>query len=310
MLGQQVENTAIVPGLSQAEAGLLPVLCFFLISGFVIAWTVDRSETSVDFVVSRFSRLYPAFWASIGVTVGLTVCWPLPGADLTVSQVLVNLTMAQEFMGVRSVDGVFWSLTVELTFYIWVLAVLVCGWWRYMHLAVFAWACAGLFDAVAETWGLHMPWRVEQLLLLQWSPFLASGVMLYRLWQRQHVTWSSITLVVCMLTVAAKLRPVPAVICYVAIAVIAGASRGGMRWLSAPALVWLGTISYTLYLSHQTVSFTIIRTLDASGARHTTSIIIAVISSLVLASALSFGVERPALRVIRRAYSKAKLGAL
>src|SRR5690348_11798154 len=41
---------------------------FFVISGFVIIMTLDRSERPADFLVARFSRLYPAYWTAIVLT--------------------------------------------------------------------------------------------------------------------------------------------------------------------------------------------------------------------------------------------------
>ncbi len=139
----------------------------FLISGFVIAWTVDRRQTPADFIVSRLSRLYPAFWASIAITVLLSAWAPLPGVHLTLPQVLANLTMLQEYLGEPPADGVFWSLTVELTFYAWVLDIFACGCWRLLHRLAFGWVCMALAAVVAEQWEMHAPWRVTQVLLLK-----------------------------------------------------------------------------------------------------------------------------------------------
>jgi len=38
---------------------------FFMISGFVIFMTLERTQRATDFVVSRFSRLYPAYWGAL-----------------------------------------------------------------------------------------------------------------------------------------------------------------------------------------------------------------------------------------------------
>src|SRR5690606_6778553 len=40
---------------------------FFLISGYVIFMTLEHTRDGMDFVVSRFSRLYPAYWFCIAV---------------------------------------------------------------------------------------------------------------------------------------------------------------------------------------------------------------------------------------------------
>jgi peptidoglycan/LPS O-acetylase OafA/YrhL len=302
LLGQPMPETPVFLGFSLADAGTVPVLWFFLISGFVITWTIDRTRTPMDFVVSRFSRLYPAYWASIAVTVGLAALAPLPGIGFTPRQVLVNLTMLQDFVGVVSVDGAFWSLAVELVFYVLALSVFRLGLWRFVHVLALAWAMLGLMAAVLGRWDIHAPWRVNQFLLLDYMPLLAAGMMLYRLWRRQHQAWSAATLGICVAAILAGNPPVTAALCFVAIGLIAWAAHGGMRWLAAAPLLWLGAISYSLYLSHEMVSFTVIHALDAAGLPHAASIIASIVVALLLASAISYGIERPALRRIRAAW--------
>jgi hypothetical protein len=50
-----------------------------MISDFVILMTLARTERAADFIVSRFSRLYPAYWASIALT--LVVLWAFPNGQ-------------------------------------------------------------------------------------------------------------------------------------------------------------------------------------------------------------------------------------
>src|ERR1043165_7322111 len=43
------------------QSGAHAVNLFFIISGFVIYMTLAKTKKPMDFVVSRFSRLYPAY---------------------------------------------------------------------------------------------------------------------------------------------------------------------------------------------------------------------------------------------------------
>ena len=52
--------------------GYVGVNLFFIISGFVIFMTVERTARPADFVVSRISRLYPAYWVAIILTFCIT----------------------------------------------------------------------------------------------------------------------------------------------------------------------------------------------------------------------------------------------
>jgi peptidoglycan/LPS O-acetylase OafA/YrhL len=50
------------------ELGVTGVDLFFVISGFVILLTLEKTKSWQDFVISRFSRLYPAYWVSVTTT--------------------------------------------------------------------------------------------------------------------------------------------------------------------------------------------------------------------------------------------------
>lgn len=106
-----------------SKYGYLGVELFFIISGFVILLSV-RNSNLIDFCISRFTRLYPAYWFCVILT-ALTMAL-FGGTIFTVSfgQVIYNLTMFNGFVGIEHVDGVYWSLLVELKFYILIGALL------------------------------------------------------------------------------------------------------------------------------------------------------------------------------------------
>ena len=297
--GLPPSDAPLFPGLLQFEAGVVPVLWFFLISGFVITWTVGRCRTPMDFVVSRVSRIYPAYWASIALTVAFVALWPLPGVSHSGGQVLVNLTMLQAYALVPDVAGVYWSLAVEILFYLFALALFAAGLWRVVHVAAFGWAALALATVLLESAGVPTSWRVGQLLLLHYAPYLVAGMSLYHVWRREHLAWSGATLCLCTVAIALQQGTVSAALCLAGMIVIAGSAEGGLRWLATPPLPWLGSVSYSLYLVHEYPCYVVIRALDRAGAPHLASISVAVVAALALAGAITYGVERPAMRRIR-----------
>lgn len=302
--GEAMDMTPLLPGFAEVEAGIVPVLWFFLISGFVIAWTIERSPAPMDFVVSRFSRLYPTYWAALALAGSLSLLWPLPYTHVTAAQVAVNATMLQEYVGIDSIDGAYWSLAVELLFYAYALGLFCLGWWRRLHLVAFAWAALCLLAAALGQLGVWVPWRATRYLLLQYGPFLAAGMMLYQLWRGRRPRWSVLTLALCAAAVLLSLRPAPAATCILAALVIYWGARGGLAFLAAPWLVWLGAISYALYVSHETVSFTLMWALDGAGAPHWLAVSAGGAFALGVASAITYGIERPAMRAIRAAWRR------
>lgn len=119
--------------------GVYGVHLFFLISGFVIADSA-RGRTAGQFVVSRAIRLFPAYWVAMIITTLVVNGWGSEAMRVTPLQFLANTTMVPAAFGQPAVDGVYWTLTVELTFYFLVLVVLVCGLGRFLDLVFPAWA--------------------------------------------------------------------------------------------------------------------------------------------------------------------------
>jgi peptidoglycan/LPS O-acetylase OafA/YrhL len=61
--------------------GQYGVQLFFLISGFVIFMTLGRTRQPINFVVGRFSRLYPTYWAGVIATFTIVAVMGLPGRE-------------------------------------------------------------------------------------------------------------------------------------------------------------------------------------------------------------------------------------
>lgn len=102
--------------------GWLGVPFFFILSGFVITLTIERCKSSLQFLKKRFVRLYPTFWICLVLT--LTTIWISqsqsidPIFDRPILDILFNFTMFHELLKLHHVDGSYWSLLPELLFYL------------------------------------------------------------------------------------------------------------------------------------------------------------------------------------------------
>lgn len=99
------------------DVGRIGVILFFLVSGYVIPFSIPRDRASPigQFLIKRFFRIYPAYWLS--VPLGAAVVYWLWGQPFSIRELLVNLTLLQDVFGVRAAQGVYWTLLVELGFY-------------------------------------------------------------------------------------------------------------------------------------------------------------------------------------------------
>ena len=120
-----VTSISPTPFTHIAKYGYLGVELFFLISGFVIFYSTNRSPK--DFVIKRFLRLYPMYWMSLIFIFFVTNLpwWENRGPSF--EKLLLNLTMIPTAFGGTWVDGAHWFLLRELQFYLFIVVVMVLG---------------------------------------------------------------------------------------------------------------------------------------------------------------------------------------
>lgn len=275
---------------------------FFMLSGFVILMSLDRVQTTLDFVVSRFARLYPVYWVAILMTFGIVSLCGLPTKAVGIQDAVVDLTMLQGLFGFRHVDEVYWTLQCELQFYVLMGLVFALGWRRQVmglmaglvslalintHVGFTEWTGAGL-------------WRLNHYLPFGELYLFLAGIVFYESrsgWTRTHAA----ALLLCVASIVHREPQHIALVCGCGGLVLA-ASRGRMPWLRHPRLTFLGAISYSLYLIHQNVGYVIIRAGYQFGWNGNVSIIVAAAVSLLLACGLTFAIERPCNRILRDRY--------
>ncbi|MFF2994394.1 acyltransferase family protein [Streptomyces sp. NPDC057950] len=301
-----------------ASYGSYGVQLFFIISGFVIcmsAW--DR--TPGQFVQARFLRLFPAYWFS--VVVAFLVWRGLPdGARKapSISDSLTDLTMFQVPLSARHLVGAYWTLWVELTFYLVFLVVLWKG-LNYIRVSVFCWLwllasilvqqddvpLLGIFAQPLNTalfvsgiamylmyrfgpdlklWGLlGASWLVMQSDLVQHADHLRHDKGMDR---DPYIALALVT-VFYLLVLGVALHRL---------------DRIGWKWLATA-----GALVYPLYLLHEELGWAIIRTLYGHVGAWATLGITAVLL-LVLSWLVHRCVEKPSQRWLRTTLEKESRG--
>jgi peptidoglycan/LPS O-acetylase OafA/YrhL len=91
--------------------GRVGVIIFFVISGFLIARSLEKKDWRVSFPIKRALRLYPAYLVSIALALA---CGIVP---LDWGQIAANLTMLPCAFGQQDVLGIYWTLQTEVIFY-------------------------------------------------------------------------------------------------------------------------------------------------------------------------------------------------
>lgn len=284
--------------------GHFGVQLFFGISGFVIFMTLDRTKSLIDFAVSRASRLYPAYWTAIILTTAIVTFAAMVEFARSPSEIAVNATMIQSFVGVQSVDGVYWTLSVEFAFYCAMAAL-----WKLRLLSriepiLLAWmGLKWVWKFTPSLLGVEPSWLIGALLIQEHIPFFAIGIVAYRLKSGAgDRRWIGAVVAAAFVTVGICDDLPHLIVALISAAALAMVALRRVPLLGVAALGWLGAVSYSLYLLHQVIGFAALQRLEAVGVPATPAIGATIATMLALAGAVTFLVERPALRAIRSWY--------
>jgi len=301
---------SVVENLSLGRFG---VVLFFLISGFVVPFSITGERPLRHFAISRLFRLYPAFWLALAVLAAMA--W-LSGDVPGTATVLANLTMAPPLFGQPWLSPIHWTLFVELVFYGLVALLFAVGALRQvgallaLSLVLIA---ATVLPVQLRTHGItSLP---VQYLGLHLS-FLLLGLLL-RLWlveERRGARLAAMVLVLAQLAgvlsvaqfslargdnfIMEGLRPVLAA--YVlAFAVFLAAIR--LERPRSVLLARIGLTSYSMYLFHGSVNALVYRVLPLTGELGDIATMLACTGLTLALSLLVYRmVERPMIRLGRR----------
>jgi peptidoglycan/LPS O-acetylase OafA/YrhL len=291
---------AITPFAFNLE-GLLAVDLFFIISGFVICMTMERSATVLDFLTSRFARLFPAYWAAVAVALAIGIYMPSPQLPVTFGQGIVNLSMAQAYLGVPSVNPSFWSLAVELGFYGLMTLIMLTNQRNNVDTLGLVWVLLGFVSThLLPLVDFALPWRLSTALVLEHASLFYAGILFYRI-RTDRLTLQragGIALCLALRTSFASLTTT-AIECII-FGIFALCVSDRLPILRARPLLFLGTISYSLYVVHQPLSFRIQLGLHALGATPWLNLGATFSVLVAISAALTYCIERPGGRIIRR----------
>ncbi|MCB9556011.1 MAG: acyltransferase family protein [Deltaproteobacteria bacterium] len=240
--------------------GDLGVDLFFIISGYLIYMTIERAKRRLDFPVSRFSRLYPAYWFCLALTLGAMSWAALPGRSPGgLAQVLANLTMFNGFFKIPYVDGVYWTLRVELAFYLMIYILSLLGQVGKIRRWLVLWLLGQAVYYLGMLDGLPGGPFAAQMLVLPFAALFAAGVCFYRIHHGDRGWPTLVLLGSCVVArcLHAPLADLPLVVGIFALFALLVVDR--LRWLAWPPLLFLGAISYPLYLLHQNLGYIVIR---------------------------------------------------
>ena len=268
------------------EFGWVGVQIFFVISGFVIAFSGEKAS-AFSFVRSRIVRLGPAVWICAPITLLATI---LVGFRQHEDMYRAFRHSMAFLPWAPWIDGSYWTLGIEISFY--AAVFLVIKFLRFERIKLLA-AVVGIFSstyaifratyAIEEirvfapklAWALEG--RVPQLLLMEHGMFFALGVFLWSELIKKHDMENIFWIILFCITGCAQIAvasdhsaAIPCVIWLASIALIVVSVRANASLHALPvgmvkAIQIAGMMTYPLYLLHQIVGATMMGWMAANG---------------------------------------------
>lgn len=243
--------------------GYLGVEFFFMISGFVIFFSA-KGRSASEFAAARALRLYPAFFAGVLMTSAVAYLWGGSVEHFTRGDFFANFTMLAPIFGKRHIDGSYWTLLLEVKFYMLVCALILFGLSHRIERFFVVWVLAMLAATLTRHADLPM--------LMGYYAYFAAGAFFAM--RRQDASWRvNVMLAICLaLSVHFSaitnfdvrehypLSPyiiAAIVICFYGFFWIL--TSGNNTEIKLPRARQIGAITYPLYLLHQTIGYVVLK---------------------------------------------------
>jgi len=326
LLDPQAHEPWLNDFVSRIDIGRIGVAVFFLISGFVIPFSIksDSAAPVAGFAIRRVFRIFPAYWLSVPLA-ALVLFW-IPGAPFGARDFLINMTLLQDVFGIPSAEGVYWTLLVEFAFYALCIALLLS---RSLFSASRIAILSGAF-ALAHVFAMFMLWLGHPVMSVGaafW--FINLSVMLWGTLYRvaatrepgeRFVSMAKIGLgvfyvFVLPLSVSLAIHKMPNYALPYALAFLVFIAGTTFARVETRLTDWLGRISYSVYLFHAIVCQVYLMWLlrqpvdSIWRTQHIVPYLAAnVVLTLIVASLVFRFVEQPAIRYGHRIAARIERG--
>lgn len=256
------------------KLGTTGVDLFFVISGFVIFMSLQKISNGIDFVINRISRLYPTYWASATLSFVFLISYSIykggGNLDNILIQYLGNLTMFQFYLRITNIDPSYWTLIIEMLFYISILFLFQKKWLKYLNVIGIV-LCSSIVFLTHFYYDIIVIKKIINWFpLLQFLPLFFAGTTFYKIYTKtNNLVYNYSIIFFCF-------------ICQILLFSHAGYSKISITWteyivmlfiyfflfilfvnnrlkfIANKTTLFLGKISYALYLIHQFISLSFI----------------------------------------------------
>ncbi|OCX52652.1 hypothetical protein BEL04_14495 [Mucilaginibacter sp. PPCGB 2223] len=248
--------------LSIFRVGITGVDLFFIISGFVIFLSISNVSKGREFVINRVSRLYPTYWTCVTITFTLMCIGDITHKhSIHIKTYLANMTMFQYYLGKPDLDGPYWTMIIEMIFYIFILILFKTKLLKRVieiGVGVNVLLIANFFMSLKGIPFLN----THYLPMLNFFPLFIAGIVFYKIYYDQKSFLNNyLILIICFLTQIALYNLTRSAghvshITYIIMLVIYFTLfilfvNQKLKLIIYKPILFLGKISFPIYLIHQ-----------------------------------------------------------
>ncbi len=295
---------------------------FFMISGFVIFMSMEKITSAKQFITNRFSRLYPTYWTAVSFTFVLLILeyiFKRSTHQPDVVKYLANMTMFQYYFEIPDIDGPYWTMIIEMLFYI---VILLLYQLRGLKYAIHIFTVLSVLTAILCNYFYDNVFVKE---LMHWFPLLPhlplflAGMIFYKIYSSQtKLIYHYTLLLICLLCGLALFKHAGRSNYYVSLAqyqiilpvffmLFVLFVHGKLTFIVNGVTLFFGKISYPLYLTHQHISIMLILPVfmkDYGMNFWIAALLIDLPVVICIAAFITYGIEIPFHKKLKKQFSQ------
>ncbi|MFN7039234.1 MAG: acyltransferase family protein [Alphaproteobacteria bacterium] len=298
--------------------GAFGVAMFFLISGFVMPFSLEKSN-KLQFLVQRIFRIYPVLICSITILCLLSFCYTnyyYIEFKYTLKQYLLNISLLAPILNLAIIEPSSWTLAVEIIFYL-VCAIFfsktqITDSYRIIKISIFAWVIKVSFEIYYEFVLTSQPMSFIELIIhriyliyskyLHLITYMFIGTIIYNYYKKNISLNSAILFSIILFfkfilylyiteleyRISNIIIPYTAAVISFLLAFYYSNKLPYKKWLN-----FFAEISYPLYLNHVILGYSLINIFYRIFKEAYTALIITLIIIIIVSYLIHLFIEKP-----------------
>jgi peptidoglycan/LPS O-acetylase OafA/YrhL len=291
--------------LVQFNYGHLGVELFFMISGFVIFISVEKSKSLKTFLVARFSRLYPTFLITSIFVLIVTYLAQYNQKMIGCKTFLLNLTMINGLLQKTPtyLQDTYWTLNAEINFYVFIVFII----WLKLLPKINLIIVSGIITyLVVNYFNPYVPYFFyihKYVFIFNNLPLFFAGILFYQLSKKEQNHTKLYLYLGLNFLVYAFFHEVQYIISFALYYILFMAIlKGKLSFTVNRLTVFLGSISYALYLVHQNIGYILLKLVNQLQLYTFPGLIFIMVLLFFLAYLITHFIERPFMLMIKERF--------